>query len=179
MSDTVQTIPATSVKNWLSDGDELAFIDVREFGQYSAGHPFFSVNIPFSVFESRLPDMLPCTKVRLVLLDNNDGVASRAGNAAQQLGFSRVFVLEGGAEAWSDSGFTLFEGVNLPSKTFGEFLEHARNTPRISAAELARRQQAGEDVVVLDGRPYEEFRKMSIPAASCCPNGELIIRYSS
>ena len=39
------------VKNWLSDGKEIAFIDIRELGQHTAGHPFFSISIPFSVFE--------------------------------------------------------------------------------------------------------------------------------
>jgi len=27
--------------------------------------------------------------------------------------------------------------------------------------------------VILDGRPFEEYQKMSIPGATCCPNGEL------
>jgi rhodanese-related sulfurtransferase len=34
-------------------------------------------------------------------------------------------------------------------------------------------QARGEDVIVLDGRPYSEYRKMNIPGAICCPNGEL------
>ena len=37
---------------------------------------------------------------------------------------------------WRRAGYTLFAGVNVPSKTFGEMLEHRRHTPRISAEEL-------------------------------------------
>lgn len=34
-------------------------------------------------------------------------------------------------------------------------------------------------MVVLDGRPVNEFRKMNIPTALCCPNGELPYRVKS
>lgn len=29
---------------------------------------------------------------------------------------------------------------------------------------------------MLDGRPYAEYQKMSIPGGICCPNGELALR---
>lgn len=49
---------------------------------------------------------------------------------------------------------TLFKGVNLPSKTFGELVERAYGTPHLSAQELQRRQHAGEPLVLLDGRTF-------------------------
>lgn len=70
----------------------------------------------------------------------------------------------------------MFQGVHLPSKTFGELVEHAYHTPRLQAPELAAMRARGEAVVVLDGRPLDEFRKMNIPGAVCCPNGELALR---
>ena len=45
-------ILSETLKPLLTDGGEIAFIDVREHGQYGEGHPFFSVNIPYSVFET-------------------------------------------------------------------------------------------------------------------------------
>ena len=35
------TVDAKTVKSWISDDDEIAFIDVRETGQHAEGHPFF------------------------------------------------------------------------------------------------------------------------------------------
>jgi len=70
----------------------------------------------------------------------------------------------------------LFAGVNLPSKTFGELAEEAYHTPRVSADQLAGMLARKDKVVVLDGRPTGEFRKMNIPGATCCPNGELAYR---
>ncbi len=85
-------------------------------------------------------------------------------------------MLQDGTRGWEAAGLALFAGVNLPSKTFGELAEQAYDTPHISALELAAMIAGGEDLVVLDGRPVSEFRKMNIPTASCCPNGELALR---
>ena len=42
--------------------------------------------------------------------------------------------------------------VHVPSKAFGEHVEHHDNTPRIAAAELKAMLDAGKDLVVLDSR---------------------------
>ena len=36
-------VEAKTVKSWISDEKELAFIDVRETAQHTAGHPLFSI----------------------------------------------------------------------------------------------------------------------------------------
>ena len=36
--------------------------------------------------------------------------------------------------------------------------------------------QSGDDIVIVDGRTFAEFQKMSIPGGICCPNGELALR---
>ena len=92
------------------------------------------------------------------------------------MGYSDIAVLEGGTRAWRDAGYALFAGVNVPSKLFGELIEHEYHTPRVSVTELRRMQEAGEDFVVVDGRPYAEYHKMNIPGGICCPNAELPYR---
>ena len=155
---------------------ELALVDVREPGQFGEGHLFFAIPIPFSVFETRFRELVPRYTTRTVLIDQDDGVASLAASAALALGYTDIYVLKGGVEAWHEAGFNLFKGVNLPSKTFGELLEIAQQTPHISAEELNQRQLAGESLTIIDGRPVSEYRNMSIPGAGCCPNGELVMR---
>jgi rhodanese-related sulfurtransferase len=87
-----------------------------------------------------------------------------------------VFVLEGGVPSWAAAGCTLYEGVNVPSKVFGELIEHQRHTPRISARDLEAMRERRDNFVIVDGRPWAEYRKMSIPGGICCPNGELVLR---
>ena len=169
-------VDAPTVKSWLADGREIAFIDVREHGQYGEGHPFLAISIPFSRLELALPALVPNVSVRLVLIAEDDGVAVHAARRAEGLGYTRVSIVAGGVAGWRRAGFTLFAGVNVPSKTFGEIVELQRHTPRVSPVELQRMTAAGERFVIVDGRPFAEFERMNIPGGICCPNGELALR---
>jgi rhodanese-related sulfurtransferase len=169
-------VDALTLKAWLSDGAEIALFDVREHGQYGAGHLFFAASLPYSRFETCLPALAPDPAVRVVLYDGGDGVAARAAARAAALGYCNVAVLAGGVAAWRQAGYTLYEGVNVPSKTFGEIVETQRHTPRLTAQTVAAMQAAGENFVIVDGRPFAEYARMNIPGGICCPNGELALR---
>ncbi|MBV5291837.1 MAG: sulfurtransferase [Curvibacter lanceolatus] len=172
------TLSAERTREWLNDGQEVALLDLREAGQFGEGHPFFAIPLPYSRLELDARRLLPRLDVRVVLLDSGDGVAERGARRLQALGYTQVHVLQGGAPAWAAAGYTLFQGVNLPSKTFGELVEAHYHTPHISATELHRRQQAGEALVLLDGRTLAEHRKMTIPGAVSLPNGELAAHWA-
>ena len=173
----IASIDAPTLKTWLSDGREIALIDVREAGQFVESHLFFAVPLPYSRFELHLPALIPNPAVRLVLCDGGDeALAGRAAKRAQALGYRNVHVLEGGTRGWQQAGYTLYAGVNVPSKTFGELVEHEKHTPRISARDLDTMRRAGDNMVIVDGRTFAEFRKMNIPGGICCPNGELVLR---
>jgi rhodanese-related sulfurtransferase len=169
-------IDASTLKTWLSDGAEIALFDVREHGQYGVGHPFFAVPLPYSRFEIGLSALAPNPGVRMVLYDGSNGVAARAAARAVALGYSNVAVLGGGAQAWRRAGYTLYAGVNVPSKAFGEIVEQQRHTPRLTARAVAAMAAAGENFVIVDGRPFAEYTRMNIPGGICCPNGELVLR---
>lgn len=176
-------ISAETLKTWLHDGQEIAVLDVREHGQYGESHLFYGTSVPFSRLEREIGRLVPRRSARLVVYDSGmadtEGVAERAAAQLERLGYGDVHQLDGGTRAWKVAGYALFAGVNLPSKTFGELAEHAYGTPRVSADRLASMIASGEPVVVLDGRPVSEFRKMNIPTATCCPNGELAYRVHS
>ena len=140
------------VKPRLTGGGEIALLDIREHGQYGDGHPFFAVPLPYSSLEIGTPRLVPCKAVPIVLLDNGDGVAEKAAARLAGLGYRDIAIMEGGVPAWAATGYTLFEGVNVPSKAFGETVEHTRGTPAIDAAGLKAMQDRGEDFILLDGR---------------------------
>ncbi|WP_222861595.1 rhodanese-like domain-containing protein [Oceaniovalibus sp. ACAM 378] len=160
----------------LSDAREIAFLDVREHGQYGEGHPFFSVNCPYSLIEKKAAELVPNPAARVVLMDDGDGIALLAIRRLQTLGYGDVSILEGGAPAWAAAGFQLFKGVNVPSKAFGELVEHDMDTPSMSADELQRRLTEGEPIALFDGRTPAEYAKMNIPGAVSLPNAELGLR---
>lgn len=172
-----RSVQAVTVKSWLSDGGEIAFLDVREHGQYGEGHPFLATSVPYSRFETSVVALVPNAHVRIVLIDAGDGVAERAARRAEDLGYTDVNILADGVDGWQRAGYVLFAGVNVPSKTFGELVEQKRHTPRITAVELRGMIDAGERYVIVDGRPFSEFVRMNIPGGICCPNGELALRF--
>ncbi len=111
-----------------------------------------------------------------MLCDDADGLAQRAADILARAGYRDLSYLEGGVAAWAAAGFELFSGVNVPSKAFGEFVEHACDTPNIGPEELHRLIQDGADIVVLDSRPFDEYRRVSIPTATNVPGAELVLR---
>lgn len=159
------------------DVGELALLDVREAGEYGMGHAFHAVNLPYSRFEAGLGALVPNHGVTLVLMDREDeGRARYCAELAVALGYASVFWAQGGVEGWQAAGYTAFAGVNVVSKTFGELVHEAFHTPAITPETLASWQAGNAPVIVLDGRPLDEYRKMNIPGSRCCPNGELVRR---
>src|SRR6202162_1294179 len=177
----VSIVDASIVRAWLNDETEIALLDVREAGQFGEGHPFFATPLPYSRLEIDAPRLVPRPDTRIVLLDDgtqadNEGVAVLAGHRLHALGYTNVSVLRDGARGWQAAGYTLFKGVNLPSKTFGELVEHACETPHLSSEELAALIEEGKTHALFDGRTLDEHRKMTIPGAIPVPNGELAYR---
>lgn len=176
-SKNVKAIDVATVRGWLGEPGEIAFLDVREEGQHGAGHPLLAVNAPFSRIELDVVRLAPRRSCRIALIDDGDGVVEKAVDRLAALGYSDVNLLAGGVDAWSGAGYPLFPSSNVPSKAFAELIEHELGTPAISAAELDRRRNAGEKIIVLDSRPAEEYARFHVPGAVTCPGAELALRF--
>lgn len=177
MSDT-PVIPLATLLQWLDDGQELAFIDVREEGLYGEGHPLLAVNVPYSVLETALPPLVPRLNTRLALYAETPADAERAARRLAALGYSRVHRFDGGIDAWRAGGHALFSGVNVPSKAFAECVEHSLHTPAIDAASLDRLIASQADYVLLDSRTVEEYERFHVPTAVAVPSAELVYRFA-
>ena len=66
--------------------------------------------------------------------------------------------------------------MNVVSKAFGEYVEHRYDTPRITARQLAEKHELGENMIILDSRPMQEFHNVSVPGGIDCPGAELVYR---
>jgi len=169
-------ISARHVSERLAGTDELALLDVREQGVHYRGHPFFAVSAPLSRLELMIADLVPRRSAPVVVLDaGDDGLAEKAQKKLRELHYTDVEILEGGCAAWKYAGLELFSGVNVPSKAFGEFVEHHYGTPRIAPGELKRLQEL-KKVLVVDSRPLEEYKRMNIPGGIDMPGAELVYR---
>jgi len=169
-------ITAPEVRALLRAGGELAILDVREEGVHARGHLFLATSAPLSHLELRIARLVPRLGTRIVLVDDDEILAQRAARVLRRLRYRDLHVLAGGNAGWKAAGFELYSGVHVPSKAFGEHVEHHDNTPRVAAAELKAMLDAGKDLVVLDSRPMSEYRVMNIPGALDCPGAELAYR---
>src|SRR5512147_2787720 len=158
-----RTITPAQLQELLVAGGELALLDVREQGVHYQGHPFFASCLPLSRLELMVEDLIPRLTVPVILVDGGDGddLAERAVAKLGQLGYTDVSILANGCAGWRANGGELFSGVNVPSKAFGEFVEQHYGTPRIPPAELTRLHEAGQQMVILDSRPFEEYHRMN------------------
>jgi rhodanese-related sulfurtransferase len=172
----MKTITAQALQQRLGGAGEIALLDAREQGVHLKGHPFFASSAPLSRLELMIGDLVPRRTAAIVLFDDGDGLAETAAERLAAWGYSDVAVLEGGLGGWRAAGFEVFSGINVPSKAFGEFVEHHYGTPRIPAAELKALQDSGAKMVILDSRPFEEYRRMSIPGGIDAPGAELAFR---
>jgi rhodanese-related sulfurtransferase len=172
----LRPVSAAAVKAMLGDGGELALIDVREELTFSQNHLLWARNAPLSRLELRFAALVPRKSTRIVLTDDNDGLSQRAAAVLVRAGYSDLSYLDGGTAAWEKAGFVTFSGVHVPSKAFGEFVEHDSGTPSVSAQELDALMRSGTKMVVLDTRPFDEYRRVSIPTGINVPGAELVLR---
>ncbi len=172
----MRAIGPADLRQWITDGAELAILDAREEGEFGSGHLFWAVPCPLSRAELAISALLPRIGTRIVCVDDGRGLAERLAQLLEAQGGTDIHVLTGGTQAWAAAGFVLFTGVNVPSKAFGEWVEHHYGTESVDAAELKQWLDDGRDMIVLDSRPMDEFRRMSIPTGINVPGGELAYR---
>jgi rhodanese-related sulfurtransferase len=114
--------------------------------------------------------------VQIVVCADTGRRAALAAQTLERMGYRRVAVLEGGVNRWSSQDLPTEWGMNVPSKDFGEKVEVQYHVPTIDADELARRQRRGDELLILDTRTPEEYRRFCIPGGRSAPGGELALR---
>lgn len=177
----INALNAAEVRELIVNRDnvEVAIIDIRTEQIFSRAHMLWANSVPLSCIEIDILDRVPRLNTAVILCSGDAGddkYISRAASKLATLGYSNISYLKDGLKGWADAGFEVFSGVNVPSKAFGEFVEHTYDTPRLPAAELKRMLDEGDDVVVLDSRPMPEYNVMNIPTGVDVPGAELALR---
>jgi rhodanese-related sulfurtransferase/predicted metal-dependent enzyme (double-stranded beta helix superfamily) len=165
-----------ALKAALADGEEIAVLDVRETGVFTHRHILLAASAPLWRLEQLIDRLVPRRSTRIVLVDADESLAHQAAAKLVRLGWLNVSVLEGGTDGWAAVGYEIFSGANVPSKAFGEVIEHEKHTPWIDTEELQQRIDRGDNIVVVDSRTPEEFNAFSLPFAHSLPGAELVYR---
>jgi rhodanese-related sulfurtransferase len=153
-----------------------AVLDVRERGAYERGHVYRTTTLPRRQLELRLPTLVTAPATPIALIDADGALAPLAAATLGTMGYRDVRVLEGGLAVWRAAGRRVVQGLNVPSKVFGERALHEWGTPQIAPHDLMRRIEQRDDMVIVDSRTYEEYHRGCIPGSISVPGGELVLR---
>jgi rhodanese-related sulfurtransferase len=152
-----------------------AVFDVRERGEYNAQQISWATSLPRSQIEFRVRDLVPHRAIPLVVYDEGGERAALAARTLKGLGYTNVAVLDGGIAAWESQGYPAVSGVNVPSKAFGEKVQHDQAVPDISPEELKQLMETRSDLIIFDVRTPEEYGRFCIPGGLNVPGGDLIL----
>ena len=121
--DGLLAVTAPAVKAMLQRRRRARAVDVREELIYSQNHLLWARNVPLSRLELRFARLVPRKATRIVLCDDDDGLAERAARVLAEAGYTDISYLKAACAAGKQPD-CLFSGMHVPSKAFGEFIEH-------------------------------------------------------
>ena len=88
----------------LINREDALVVDVRDPGEYGAGHILGAKNVPLARIDEGSPELAKRKDRPLVVYDDRGDRASKAVGALKKQGFSRVVNLSGGIGAWQQAG---------------------------------------------------------------------------
>ncbi len=173
---------AEQAKELFAKRGEFAVLDVREQEEFSRSHMLLASCVPLSRLEFMVLDLIPCTKIPVILVDSGEETgpprADRARERLLAMGYDRPLVLEGGMRAWKEAGFIEFTGVGALSKGFGEYVEEKLHTTRMEPADIKALMDGNAKITVIDVRPREEYSNMNVPTGINAPGCEILYRFA-
>ncbi|HTH48640.1 MAG TPA: rhodanese-like domain-containing protein [Candidatus Limnocylindria bacterium] len=85
-------------------GDKFVLVDVREDGEYAAGHLPGAVHIGKGVIERDIEAKVPDLATPLVLYCGGGFRSALAADALQKMGYTNVISMDGGWSGWVKAG---------------------------------------------------------------------------
>jgi len=102
----IDEVDPADVRAALAAGEDLVLVDVRESGEWDAGHLPGARHVPRGYLESRIEGVAPDRDARVVLYcASGQRSALAAHTLTELLGYRDVVSLAGGITLWKDRGF--------------------------------------------------------------------------
>jgi rhodanese-related sulfurtransferase len=100
----VRECTVDDVKARLAAGETFVLVDVREDGEFAAGHAAGAVHIGKGVIERDIEAKVPDPATALVLYCGGGFRSALAADALQKMGYTNVVSMDGGWSAWVKAG---------------------------------------------------------------------------
>lgn len=101
----IQEISVRELKEKLNRGERFHLVDVREAGEWSAGHIPGARHLCKGILERDIETTVPDTQAEIVLYCGGGFRSALAADNLQKMGYQRVWSLAGGWRAWVEAGY--------------------------------------------------------------------------
>lgn len=105
-------ITVEQAKELIETNPSLVILDVRTDWEFEDGHIEGAINIPVEGLQQRLGELNPSYEILVYCRTGNR--SRRAVQILADNGFSRVYHVLGGIEAWKQTGYPTAKGCECP-----------------------------------------------------------------
>lgn len=94
----------------LINREDAVVVDVRDYGEFEAGHILNAVHIPISQFNEKLQKLEKYRHRPLILNCMTGNRSAIACKTLKSNGFTKIYSLKGGLPAWQEASLPLIKG---------------------------------------------------------------------
>ncbi len=164
-------ISPAELARWMGVKGAMHYLmDVRSESEFESGHLPGSHSVPGGQAVQRADDFVAVRNAPIIFISDQSARAVMAAYWYRQMGFPKIFVLEGGLEAWSRQGGTVETGVG-GNEPLGLAASKAQ-THSIEAHALDRKLRESS-ISILDLGTSLEFAEAHLPGAQWMSRGWL------
>ena len=100
----VREVTVADVHGMLERGEDFELIDVREDGEWAAGHLPRARHLGKGIIERDIETEIPDMDRRMVLYCGGGYRSALAADAIQRMGYRNVLSMAGGFRGWNEAG---------------------------------------------------------------------------
>ncbi|MGC0249829.1 rhodanese-like domain-containing protein [Pseudactinotalea sp. Z1748] len=110
-STTISTLEPTTLRQWMTEHQDLVIIDVRSAAEFKSLHIRGSYNVPLPLLSEHTSDLAARLGQRVVLVCQSGVRAEQARQKLSGAGIDTAYVLTGGAPGFADAGGDVVRGA--------------------------------------------------------------------
>lgn len=107
---TVTSVNAKTLREWMSQHQDLVVIDVRSAAEFESLHIAGSYNVPLNLLSEHTEDLASRLGKRVVLVCQSGVRAEQARQRLAGAGIETAYVLDGGAQGFAEAGGEVVRG---------------------------------------------------------------------
>jgi len=101
----IKTVPPADVKKALDSKEKAVFLDVRDAGEFSAGHIPGAINVSRGTLEFNIWGKIPDQNAKIYVYCKTTGRSALATKTLGELGYKNAVLMDAQFEDWIKAGY--------------------------------------------------------------------------